>query len=322
MGRTLVLTVVRAVAVVAAVLTLTFLLLHLAPGDPVVRLLGPLATPSQIAAARHALALDRPWFAQYLVWIGHAARGDFGTSIATGEPVGAMIARSWPATALLVLLSLTLTWVGAIVIGTLQAGARRTGTDSAITVVTTTMASVPSYWLGLVLVLLFTYEWRLLPAFGASGVDAEYLDPFARVVDLVRHIALPLLTLTIIGAGGMARFVRTGMRRLRDAPFIATSRAKGVRRWRTTVRHQLRNALIPLIALVGLSLPAFFSGTVFVESIFAWPGVGRLLVQGVEARDYPVVMAATTISAVLVVVGNLLAEGLLRWADPRTRAGI
>jgi peptide/nickel transport system permease protein len=167
--------------------------------------------------------------------------------------------------------------------------------------------------------MVFTYWLRLLPAFGASAVDADFLTAGARMVDRVRHIALPLLTLTLIGIGGTARFVRAAMREVRDAPFLVVAAAKGIPAWRRTVRHQLRNALVPVITLLGLSLPALFSGTVFVESVFAWPGVGQLMVQGVQARDYPMVMAAATVSAVLVVAGNLLAELLVAMADPRSR---
>ncbi len=310
---------VRAAAVVLGVITLTFVLLHLAPGDPVQRMLGPAATASQTAAARHALGLDRPWLVQYAAWMGRTMHGDFGRSIASGRSVSALLAHAWPATAILVLLSLGATYVIAIAIGAWQASSRSRIVDGAVTVGSIAVASLPSYWLGLVLVMVFTYRLRLLPAFGATGLDAEFLGVTGRAVDLVRHAILPLATLTLIGVGGVARFVRAGMRELRGAAFLTVARSKGVSRWRVAVRHQLRNALVPLITLLGLSLPALFSGTVFVEAIFAWPGVGQLLVQGVQARDYPVVMAGATVTAVLVVAGNLLAELLVELVDPRTR---
>jgi peptide/nickel transport system permease protein len=178
---------------------------------------------------------------------------------------------------------------------------------------------MPGYWLGLVLVMVFTYRLQLLPAFGASGLDADFLSAGGKAVDHLRHLALPLATLTLIGIGGTARFVRAAMREVRDAPFLVVARAKGIGDTRTIVRHQLRNALVPVVTLLGLSLPALFSGTVFVEAIFAWPGVGQLMVQGVQARDYPVVMAAATVSAVLVVLGNLMADVLVGIVDPRSR---
>lgn len=309
----------RGVAVVLGVVTLTFLLLHLAPGDPVQRLLGPAAGVDQVEAARHALGLDRPLVVQYAQWLTRATRGDFGQSIAHGRPAAALLAEAWPATALLVSLSILLSWTAGIAIGALQANTRRRGLDALGSAITVALNAMPGYWLGLVLVMVFTYQTGLLPAFGAAGLDAEFLSGPARLADRLRHLALPLITLTLIGLGGTARFARAAMRELRDAPFMVSARARGLSESRVVVRHQLRNALVPIITLLGLALPALFSGAVFVEAIFAWPGVGQVLVQAVQARDYPVVMAAATISAVLVVTGNLLAEFLVTLADPRTR---
>jgi peptide/nickel transport system permease protein len=319
MARGFLLGLLRGAAVVFGVITLTFLLLHLAPGDPVRRLLGPAAGPEQIAAARHTLGLDRSLPVQYAAWLGRAARGDLGGSIAQGRPAAALLAEAWPATALLVLLSLALSWVGGILIGALQANTRRRGVDGLTSAVTVGLNAMPSYWFALALVMVFTYQLRWLPAFGAAGVDAEFLSGWNRLADRLRHLALPLLTLSLIGMGGAARFSRAAMRELRDAPFLTAARARGLAESRVVLRHQLRNALVPIVTLLGLSLPAVFSGAVFVEAIFGWPGVGQVLVQAVQARDYPVVMAAATISAVLVVAGNLLAELLVSVVDPRVR---
>jgi peptide/nickel transport system permease protein len=179
--------------------------------------------------------------------------------------------------------------------------------------------ALPGYWLGLMLVMLFTYRLRLLPAFGSAGFDADFLTGWERQADRLRHLALPLATLTLIGIGGTARFVRGAMLDVAGLPYVAIARAKGLSETRIALRHVLRNALIPVLTLLGLSLPTLFSGAVFIEAIFAWPGVGRVLVEGVQARDYPVIMAATAVSALLVVLGNLLAEVLVSWADPRLR---
>jgi peptide/nickel transport system permease protein len=309
----------RGAAVVLGVVTLTFLLLHLAPGDPVQRLLGPAAGPEQVEAARAALGLDRPLVTQYAEWLGRAAHGDFGTSIAQGRPAAALLGEAWPATALLVLLSILLSWVAGIAVGSLQANTRRPGLDGWLSTITVSLNAMPSYWLGLALVMVFAYGLRWLPAFGAAGVDAEYLSGWERALDRLRHLALPLLTLTLVGFGAAARFARAAMLEVRAAPFLVAARARGLSARRVLVAHQLRNALVPVVTLLGLSLPALFSGAVFVEAIFAWPGVGQVLVQAVQARDYPVVMAAATISAILVVAGNLLAEFLVTLADPRVR---
>ena len=320
MLRGVALHLLRAGAVVFGVVSLTFVLLHLAPGDPAAHLLGPAATPEQLDAARHTMGLDRALPVQYLAWLSRAIHADFGLSIARGRPVASMLAEAWPATALLVVLSLAASYLLGIAIGAWQANTRSRTLDGSLSVATVALAAMPGYWLALVLVMVFTYRLELLPSFGARGLDADFLGSWSQLLDRLRHLALPLLTLTLIGMGGAARFVRSSLRDLRDAPFVVVARARGLSPRQVILRHQLRNGLIPVITLLGLSLPALFSGTVFVEAIFAWPGVGQVLVQAVQGRDYPVVMAAATVSAVLVVLGNLLADLVVGLVDPRTRS--
>jgi len=306
-------------AVVLGVVMLTFLLLHLAPGDPIDIMLGPTATAEQVAAQRRALGLDRPLPAQFVTWLGRFARGDWGTSIAKGRPVRAVLGDAWPATVRLVALSLLLSYLIGLVVGAVQAARSGSRTDTVLSIASVTLFAVPGYWLGLMLVLIFTYWARMLPAFGAAGLDSDYLRGGAWLIDRLRHLALPLATLTLVGIGGAVRFVRGAMLETLSEPFITTARAKGLTPRRVVGRHALRNALTPIVTLLGLSLPALFSGAVFVEAVFAWPGVGRVLVEAVQARDYPVVMAATAVSAVLVVAGNMLADVLAAWLDPRIR---
>ena len=319
MARHLVVRALIGVGVMWGVVTLVFLLLRAAPGDPARMLLGPAATQTQIDEQRHQLGLDRPVAAQYGAWISRVVRGDLGTSIATGRPVRTMLAEAWPATALLVSLSLLLSYVLGIFLALVQANVSGSRTDTSLSVASVTLYAMPSYWLAVVLVLVFAYWLRVFPAFGATGLDAEFLTPVGRVADRVRHLALPLLTLTLIGMGGIARYVRGALVDLQGSQFLVVARAKGLSKESVLLRHALPNALIPVLILLGLSLPALFSGAVFVEAIFAWPGVGRLLVAAVQARDYPVVLAATTISAGLVVLGSLVADGLVVLADPRLR---
>ncbi|PYO35050.1 MAG: diguanylate cyclase [Gemmatimonadetes bacterium] len=307
------------VAVVTGVVTLTFLLLHAAPGDPAERLLGPAAAPQQVEVVRHALELDRPLTVQYASWLRRFVRGDWGTSITTGRPVGAMLRAAWPATARLVALSLLLSYALGLLVGAVQAARSRARLDTTLSVATVTLFALPGFWLGLMLIMVFTYWLRVLPAFGAAGMDADFLSGWARIADQLRHLALPLLTLTLIGVGGTARFARGAILDVLAQPFVAAARAKGVSESRVLARHVLRNALGPMLILLGLSLPALFSGAVLVETVFAWPGVGRVMVEAVQSRDYPVVMAATAVSALLVVAGNILADVLAAWADPRVR---
>jgi peptide/nickel transport system permease protein len=306
-------------AVVIGVVTLMFFLLRLAPGDPALLLVGPTASEEQLAAQRRALGLDQPLPQQYATWLGRFVRGDWGTSIATGRPVSGMIREAWPATVRLVGVSLLLSYLLGILVGAIQA-ARGGRLDTVLSVVSVTLFALPGYWLGLMLVMVFTYWARVLPAFGAAGFDADFLTGWSRIADQLRHLTLPLATLTLIGIGGTARFVRGAMLDVRGSPHVAIAQAKGLSPAQVTIRHVLRNALIPVLTLLGLSLPALFSGAVFIEAIFAWPGVGRIMVEAVGARDYPVIMAATAVSAALVVIGNLIAEALAAWADPRLRS--
>src|SRR5580765_7085122 len=177
---------ISGLGVVLGVVTLMFFLLRLAPGDPALLLVGPAATPAQVAAQRHALGLDRPVAAQYVTWLGRFARGDWGRSIATGRPVREMIAQAWPATVRLVGISLVLSYLAGIAIGVVQAV--RGGTlDTALSIASVTLFALPGYWFGLMLVMLFTYRLRLLPAFGSAGFDAEFLPPAARLADRLRH---------------------------------------------------------------------------------------------------------------------------------------
>jgi peptide/nickel transport system permease protein len=319
MLRPLVLRALAGLAVVWGVVSLVFLLLHAAPGDPAALLLGPTATPTQVAAQREALGLDRPLPVQYAAWLVRFVQGDWGLSIVSGRPARAVLADAWPATATLVILSLALSYLLGLGLGLLQAARAGSRTDTFLSVVSVTLFALPGYWLGLMLVMLFTYRLRLLPAFGAAGLDAEFLAPGERMLDALRHLALPAATLTLIGLGGIARFVRGALADVRGSLFLTVARAKGLKGRTVLLRHALRNALIPVLTLLGLSLPALFSGAVFVEAIFAWPGVGRVLVDAVAARDYPVVLAATAVSAALVVAGGLLADALSAVADPRLR---
>jgi peptide/nickel transport system permease protein len=310
---------------VLLVVTVTFAAVHLMPGDPVRLYLGPDADAATVAAARHALGLDRSLPVQYATWLARFVTGGWGTSIAQQRPVTAVLSDALGPTLLLVGSSLFATYLGGMLVGAYQAARRRSRVDAALTVLTATLYALPSYVVALGLVSVFAYGaalWRWpaplrFPAFGAAGLGADLLPPAARLVDRLRHLTLPVVTLAIVGVAGTARFVRGAMLEALRQPFVRAARAKGLGEVRVLLGHALRNALVPVVTLFGLQLPALFSGVVFVETIFAWPGMGRVTVQAVLARDYPVVMASTAVFAVLVVLGNLLADALAWLADPR-----
>ena len=315
---------------VLLVVTATFAAVHLMPGDPVRLYLGPSADAATVATARHALGLDRPLPVQYATWLARFVSGRWGTSIAQQRPVSAVLGDALGPTLVLVGASLLVTYLGGILVGAYQAARRRTRVDAGLTALTTTLYALPSYVVALGLVAVFAYFAALwhwpgplrFPAFGAAGLGADLLPPAARLADRIRHLVLPVVTLAVVGVAGTARFVRGAMLEALRQPFVRAARAKGLGEARVLLGHALRTALVPVVTLFGLQLPALFSGVVFVETIFAWPGMGRVTVQAVLARDYPVVMATTAVFAVLVVLGNLLADVLARLADPRPgRAG-
>lgn len=309
------------------IVTATFFLVHLSPGDPARFWVDPSAGAEELAAARRALGLDRPLIVRYGVWLAHFVTGDWGISLAHQRPVTAVIAGALPHTVLLASASLVLTYLLGGIIGVVQARRRGSTLDTTLTVASVAVFGMPAYWLAIVLVLVFGYgaarwdwpAWLQLPTMGATSLDADLYTGVGRVVDRMRHLTLPLVTLTLIGAAGAARYVRGAVLDVRSLEFVRGAHAKGLAPRVVEVRHVLRNALIPIVTLLGLALPALVSGTVFVEVIFAWPGMGRVMVDGVGARDYPVLMAATTMFAILVVVGNLLADLLTAAVDPRVR---
>ena len=309
------------------VVTLTFVLVRLAPGDAAALLVPPTATPEDAARLRAELALDAPLAVQYAKWIGGLLRGDLGESFTQRRPVARVLREALPVSLGLGLSSLVLTFVVGVAIGTLQATRRGTAVDPALTFATTAIYAAPSYWLALSLIAIFTYGatvWGLppalrLPAFGIrdpAGVETGW----AAMVDVARHAVLPVTVLAAVGAAGIARYARSTVADLAGAEWVRTARAKGLPSRAVYGRHVLANALPPLVVLLALSLPGVVAGSVFVESVFAWPGMGRVMVTAISARDYPVVMGATMLYSALVIFANLAADLVLPLIDPRRDA--
>jgi peptide/nickel transport system permease protein len=308
------------------VLTITFALVRLAPGDAATLLVPPTASAADAERLRAELGLDASIAVQYARWMGDALRGDLGESFVHARPVVAVLADAIPLSVGLGLASLALTFVLGVLVGLVQAVRRGRGTDLTLTVLTTTMYAAPAFWLSLALIAVFTYgaaRWGLppalrLPAFGVRD-PAATVGGFAAVVDVVRHAILPVMTLALIGAAGIARYARTAFADVLDSLWVQAARAKGVARGRLYGRHVLANAMPPLIVLLALSVPGILAGSVFVEAVFAWPGMGRLMLTAIAARDYPVVLGATALYAALVIGANLAADLVLPLLDPRRR---
>lgn len=306
------------------VTTLTFVLIHLAPGDPASLLIGPSATAEQAARQRSALGLDAPITTQYVRWTGSVLRGDLGYSLALARPVTSVIADALPVSLLLGGVSLFGSFVLGVTIGGLQALRCGRRADTTITVITTTLYAAPSFWLALALVAAATSgasslgapPWARLPAFGMHE-PAALATGFAAWRDLARHAVLPLLVLTIPGAAGVARYARTSLLDAAARPHVHAAHARGVPARRLERRYILRNALTPLVVLLGLTLPGLIAGSVFVEQVFAWPGLGRTMLAAIAARDYPVVLGLTLVYATAVIVANLVADLTVNRLDPR-----
>jgi peptide/nickel transport system permease protein len=308
------------------VVTLTFVLVRAAPGDPAALLIAPSASAADAARVRAELGLDAPVAVQYARWMGSVLKGDLGESFVQRRPVLAVIGGPLRVSLALGLVTLALTFVIGVLVGIVQAATRGRPLDVALTLTTTTVYAAPSYWLSLALVAVFTYgaaTWGLppalrLPAFGMRD-PAGTLHGMSAAIDLARHALLPTLVLTAVGAAGIARYARSSVADLLGSGFVRTARAKGVGRRSVYLRHVLANALPPLIILLALALPGIVAGSVFVETVFAWPGMGRLLVTSIASRDYPVVMAATVLYGGLVITSNLAADLALPMLDPRRR---
>jgi peptide/nickel transport system permease protein len=306
------------------VTTLTFVLIHLAPGDPASLLIGPAASAEDAARQRATLGLDAPLGLQYVRWIGGVLRGDLGTSFALSRPVTSVIADALPVSLLLGGASL----LGSFVFGTLIGGAQALRSsrrvDTTLTVVTTTLYAAPSFWLALALVAMATTGasaigapmWARLPAFGMHE-PAGLATGLAAWRDLARHAVLPLIVLTIPGAAGVARYARSALLDASTAPHVQAARARGLPRARLERRYVLRTAWTPIVVLLGLTLPGLIAGSVFVEQVFAWPGLGRTMLTAIGARDYPVVLGLTLVYAAAVVFANLLADIAVARLDPR-----
>jgi len=308
------------------VVSLTFFLTHLAPGDAADLLVSPSATPDEVAQMRRSLGLDASIAEQYARWLGGVLRGDLGESFALREPVTRVLARALPISLALGGASLALTFLAGVTAGLFQASRRGRWPDRLLTIAGISLFAAPSYWLSLALIAVFTTgaswwgypDWLRLPAFGLRSPASTSVG-WASVTEVLRHSILPVTVLTAIGAAGIARYARSTALDLGGMDWVRTARAKGVAERTVFGRHVLANALPPLVVLLALAIPGVVAGSVFVEGIFAWPGMGRTMLSAIAARDFPVVMGATLVYAALVIVANATADVALHLMDPRRR---
>ncbi len=314
-----------AIPLLLGVATLIFVILNLAPGDPTTFYFNPNIPPEVLEQLRQNLGLDEPIHVRYVKWLGAFLTGDFGYSFAQSRPVADIILDALPNTLLLAGAALVLVFLFGVAAGTIQAVRQHSWMDRILSVGALFFYSMPSFWLALMLVLLFSlkaHQWGLpfaFPATGTTSIDYDFMSTPEQVWDRIVHLVLPVATLTLVLAAGVARYTRGQMLEVIRQDYIRTARAKGLPERSVILKHGLRNSLIPVITLLGLYLPYLFSGTVFVEMIFSWPGMGRVIVDAIFQRDYPLVMATSFIFAAMVIAGNLIADVLYAVADPRIR---
>ena len=287
-----------------------FALIHLTPGDPARIILGEEGTPEAVAALRHELGLDRPLPEQYVRWITRVVRGDLGRSLRTHQPVIQAIGERLPASFELGLAALTWSLVIAIPLGTMAALRRGSPVDVAATGFTIAGVSVPNFFVGLLLILIMSVTLRLLPPGGFAPLTQS-------IPDNLRRLILPAITLGTAGAAINMRFTRSSMIDVLRQDYIRTARAKGANWVRVITGHALKNALIPVVTIVGIQIGAIIEGAIVTESVFSWPGVGKLAVDGIFGKDYTVIQGIVLLGAFSYMFANLLVDLAYAWLDPR-----
>jgi len=320
--------ILAAIPILLGVATIVFFVLSLAPGDPTSIYFGPGMSPEAMDQVRRNLGLDDPLLIRYGRWLLAFLQGDFGYSLAAGMPARARILAALPNTILLAGVALLLAFLVGIFLGVVQAIRQNTWVDAVLSGTALFFYSMPSFWLAIMLILVFgvgarnLWDWPFsFPPSGITSAGYDLLSPWDQLKDRIHHLVLPALSLTLVLAAGVSRYVRTSMLEVLHQDYIRTARAKGLSESRVILKHGLRNALIPVVSLFGLYFPFLLSGAVFVEYVFAWPGMGKLMVDSVLSRDYPVVLAGTFFFGGMVVLGNLLADLLYGVVDPRIRQG-
>jgi peptide/nickel transport system permease protein len=318
-----------AIPLVLGILTLIFILMQMAPGDPTAMYIRPGVPPEVVQQLKTNWGLDQPLHVQYWRWMKSFASGDMGYSLSHHRPITAVLADRIPNTLILSGVSLVLIFAIGIAVGIVQAVRQYSLLDNALTFAALFIYSMPSFWLALMLILVFAYQvsfiswwpdWLTFPVSGMTdSVGYESLGFWGKLGDRVHHLVLPSIALGVSSAAAVARYMRSSMLEVIRQDYIRTARAKGLPERTVILKHALKNALLPIITLFGLYLPFLLSGAVLVEYVFAWPGMGRTIVDAISHRDYPLVMAVSFLFAVMVVIGNLIADVLYAAIDPRIR---
>lgn len=319
MGRYVIRRLIYLIPLVIGITIITFLLANLAPGSPLQDLqLDPDIQPQDLARIKASLGLDQPIYVRYIQWFSHIIRGDFGISLVTYRPVMQTILQKLPNTLELALAALFLSLLFSIPVGVYAAVKRNSAFDQTTTIASVAGFAMPTFFFGLIMIVLFSVkfkEWGL-PSLPSGGV---YTLGGGGLLDRLEHLLMPAIVLAFVQTARWTRYLRSQMIEVISQDYIRTARSKGLRGWVVIMRHGFRNGILPLITLLALDIPNLFSGSVIVEQIFSWNGIGRLIIDSVDKRDYTVVMGTTLFIAIIVVLANLLADVLYGVIDPRVR---
>lgn len=300
---------------------MTFLVMQLTPGKPSDRLTDLNVEISAESKAKliKLYGLDKPWYEQYGKWLIRIIRFDFGKSFKDDRPVITKIIERLPWSILLNVVTMSFIFITASLIGIYSAVKQDSLFDKGMTVFVFVGFSTPSYWFGILLMILFGLKLGWLPISGVQSLNADELSLIARCIDIAKHLVLPVTALSLLALASMSRYTRSSMLEVIRLQYIDAARARGLNEKTVIFKHALRNALLPIITILGLSVPEIIGGSILIETIFAYPGIGRLGYEAIMSRDYPVVMGILIIVAFLTLLGNLLADITYAWVDPRIR---
>ncbi len=314
MGRYIIRRLLQAIPVVFFSTFLVFMVIHLIPGDAAAVLAGPNATPEALAAIRHDMGLDQPLIVQYFVWIAHALQGDLGKSTLSGQPISKLLQARAPATIELTIVAMTISMAVALPLGILSATHVRGKTEWFISTIQSLWLAIPNFWAGILAIILFSLILRWLPPGGrvADGND---------IAGSIKSLILPATCLGLALAAGLSRFLKFNLLEVFWDDYVRTARAKGLSNNAVVYGHALRNALLPVITILGVQFATLLGGTVIIESVFSWPGVGGLMLDGISNRDYAVVQGGLLLLVLLFIIINLLVDLSYAFLDPRIRLG-
>ncbi len=308
-----------AIPLLLGLLTLVFLVTRLLPGDPTLLFISP-EVPAKVATQlRSEFGLNQTLFVQYVHWLGMVAHGNLGYSFTHQQPVLEVVLNAFENTAILSALAILLEIIIGVTAGALAARFHGSFFERAISASALAVYTMPAFWIAALLLIVFSHILGILPSSNMHSVSAENLGIFAYGVDSLKHVLMPSLTLALAGAAGLARFVHTQLRTTMKEPYITTARSFGLSERTILFVYALPNALLPAITIVGLELGGLLSGALVTETVFAWPGLGRIAVTAVMARDYPLILGCTIISGIVVIAGNLVADLLCTAVDPRVK---